>query len=441
MPTTTTQSVVSVSLITCCECGKTRKASPTANGLLRVTGGWKRDGKTAGSPVYCPACWADRASLRALTLPIAGVVSCDDAPATWAQFREALRAEWAQTTALCNWALTQFYCRDVRREPGVEKMPAMPRVYLYPEARERFPGLPPTALASILQAVEKKYRATRYDLIWTASVALPTYKYPTPCVAHCDTWSLDRDGAGRPVVSVRLGAHRWKLALRRGPRYARQLAGLTRIVKQGELAIYRKRAGESKGGDGGSVTDREGGQRVTYDVMCKLVVHLRRDRPGGEPQPRTGTLKVHTAADALLVAINAEDERIWTWHAAQIPRWVAEHRKRLDQWSDDSKAEQRPVPDFAARRDAMVAKQRRRLDAAVKEAARNLANYAKRRGVLRVELDNSVRTFCASFPWYALRDRLAVVLDEYRIEFASTGHADDAADADDASGATVLGSP
>ena len=68
---------------------------------------------------------------------------------------------WAQTTAASNWIMTELYARDVR--PGSEeKMPPMARVYLYPEARARFPGLPSVTVASLENGVQRKYRAVRY---------------------------------------------------------------------------------------------------------------------------------------------------------------------------------------------------------------------------------------------------------------------------------------
>ena len=55
-------------------------------------------------------------------------------------------------------------------------------------------------------------------------------------------------------------------------------------------------------------------------------------------------LRVHTSADSLLVAVNARDEQLWTYHADHLRRWSAEHRAQLQRWADDSKYEQRPVP-------------------------------------------------------------------------------------------------
>ena len=41
----------------------------------------------------------------------------------------------------------------------------MKYTYLYPEARERFPGLPSAAVTSIIHSVERRYRAARFKLL------------------------------------------------------------------------------------------------------------------------------------------------------------------------------------------------------------------------------------------------------------------------------------
>lgn len=404
--------------IACVVCGTSRATSHTAHGL-RVPKGWKRH-----RDVYCGTCWGDRYVLRAITIPIAAPVG----DLTWQQLREILREQWGAATALANWANTQLYVRDMTetvapaRAEGKAKMPPMARCYLYPEARALYPALPSQSVAALLQSVERKYRETRYEVCWTGERALASHRYPYPWPAHNQSWSIEYDSDQRPMLSVRLGDQRVRLYLRGGNRFRRQLAAVRKIAEgqavQGELAIYRRRAGNSgRNGD----TDRENGQRVQYDVVAKLVAWM--PRPTRSDRGREVTLHVRTAADALLVAVNDADELIWTWHFDHVRRWHAEHAKRLHAWSDDTKAEQRPVASFAARREAMVAKHHRRMDTAIKEAARQVANLAKRRRVCEVIYDDSDRRFSASFPWAALKERLQLVLDEYKIDFRERGSA------------------
>jgi hypothetical protein len=66
----------------------------------------------------------------------------------WADFRDALHNAWAQATAAANWMMTELYPHDIRRHEQ-ESLPRMARVYLYPEARRRFPELASQTVVSL----------------------------------------------------------------------------------------------------------------------------------------------------------------------------------------------------------------------------------------------------------------------------------------------------
>jgi hypothetical protein len=96
--------------------------------------------------------------------------------------------------------MKERYARDVRRVPaGEEKMPPRTRVHLYPEARERFPAPPPQSVASLEQAVQRRYRAARYNVIWRCSAALPTMRYPQPYPVHVQSWDFRLHDGNRPM--------------------------------------------------------------------------------------------------------------------------------------------------------------------------------------------------------------------------------------------------
>src|SRR5450755_2874047 len=176
----------------------------------------------------------------------------------------------------------------------------------------------PTVTANQWDTREDYYRATTRtgdDLDRQSS--LPVYRYPAPFAVPNQGWPLTLENE-RPVVSVRLGERRVGLRLKGSPRFHRQLGALRAIESgtavQGELDLYQR-------GD---------------DVLCKMVAWLPRD-PG--PKERVGTLFVRTTADAMIVALDRKGEKLWNYHGEQIPRWSAEHRKQLQRWADDSKAE------------------------------------------------------------------------------------------------------
>src|SRR5690606_29256851 len=103
-------------MMQCTKCGAQPKSPPkeTKAGNLRLPRGWKRDGEN----ILCTACVDATYRLCAVTLPVAGPVSCD-----WPTLREMLNSAWSETTRLANWLMGEFYARDVRRQPGMEKLP------------------------------------------------------------------------------------------------------------------------------------------------------------------------------------------------------------------------------------------------------------------------------------------------------------------------------
>src|SRR5579864_8435978 len=142
--------------------------APRSKPEKRLPRGWKRLGET----VYCDGCWRKRYLLRAVIIPVAGPVD-----GSWDQLREGLRKMWRMTTQASNWMVTELFTHDAKRAPGDAKMPPMARQYLYPEARKRFPDLPSQSIAALEQAVQSKYRAFRYQTIWTCERSLPTFRY------------------------------------------------------------------------------------------------------------------------------------------------------------------------------------------------------------------------------------------------------------------------
>ena len=384
-----------------CMCGKQKESG------ARLPKGWKRSGDT----VRCSECWRRMMVLRGISMPVVEVMD-----GTWEEFRTAMRRMWAATTQCTNWMMTQLYARDVRRN-GEARLAPMAKVYLYPEARERFPQLPSRSIAALEQMVQAKYKAKRYQLIWTCAASLPTYRYPTPFSTPNQAWSVQIENQ-RPVVKVRIEDRRWSLRLRSGPRYRHQLKAVQGIAvgsaEQGSLDLYEQKI------DGNSA------------VMCKMVAWLPRIDLQSK---REGILLVRSGADSLLIALNETGHVLWTYHADQLRRWSAEHRERLQRWADDSKFEHRKIPSFSERREAASRKYRNRFNSAIREIAGGLADYAARRKFAVIRYDDHDTSFCPGFPWAALRERIKVKLDELGIKFESESDVEEHAEAPIGSGA------
>jgi hypothetical protein len=376
----------------CAKCA--REHQPTGKRLPRGWKHWRDD-------FYCGDCWGCLFVLRAISLPIAEPLDSD-----WKGLRTKLRLMWRQTTQASNWIMTELWARDVRRRPGDEKMPAMPATYLYPEMRVRFPDLPPQTVASLEQAVTRKYRAKRYEVVWTCAASLPTYRYPVPFPVHNQSWSISEENE-RPVVTARIGDSKVRFRLHGGYRFKRQTAAVGKLISgaaiRGELALM------------------EAGK----DIVCKMMAYLPREERTGE---RTGVLSVRSMPDSLLIALNSKQERLWTYNADHLVRWQREHKHTLQRLAQDQKFEQRPMPTFAQLRDTLVERQRDRMLTAVQQIAASLVAYAMRRRFATIRYDDTDHSFCEQFPWFMLRDRIATVCDEVGIGFEHKRASGDAGD-------------
>lgn len=394
--------------ITCTRCGLTIEAKPTKKGVARLPRGWKEHNGR-----WCPNCWRAAWMLRAITFRVAGPVD-----GTWADLRETLRDCWRNATTVSNWAVRELSRADVVRTPDLEKLPPMPRVYLYPGAREIAPDMDPQSVTAVLQAVERKYRERRYDVIWQRKASGPSYRYPAPYPVHNQGWRAELGPDNEALISVRLGGRRWTLRLAGGPGFARQRRAFLRLVAgeavHGELALYPVAA---SGGDHRPGMD----DRRQSRLVAKLVMWL----PKEEREGRGGVLYVRTTGDSLLV-YHTEGGEPRHLHADQARRWAAEHRRRLQRLSDDTKAEKRKsrrqLRGLQDRREAWARKHRHRMDSLTHEASAAIAGFARRQGVGRVVYDDTDKSYVPEgFPWAELRQKLQYKLAGEGITFEIAG--------------------
>ena len=326
---------------------------------------------------------------------------------------KALSDAWADSTACANWLSGEYYSQDVRRAAGDEKMPAMPDVYLYPEAAKRFPGMSSNAVAGMCQVVGRKYRAKRYDIVWTSSATNSNHRYPYPAAFPGQAWAPSYAPAGKdggdlvPVVSVPLRrGQRFLLQLRGGADFARQLRDFKLLATgeavRGEVVLYRQRVGGNEKRNG--VSDRDsGGQKAVYRVMCKMVGWF----PRTVRTDKSGILRVKTDADAMLLAINEKDEKLWWLNADHLRRWQLEHKRRLHRWAEDSKLEARPDVAFQSLRERVCNKHHNRVDSFIKMAVAQVCGVAERRKFQELHYDDSERRYLPEFAWAALETRMA----------------------------------
>ncbi|MGH9160179.1 MAG: hypothetical protein ACRD2X_09365, partial [Vicinamibacteraceae bacterium] len=346
--------------------------------------------------LWCPACKRRRFVLRAVTMPVSG-----PSGATWAELRTALHASFAETTGCANWLMSELYARDRQRRPEDERPPKMPPIYVYPEARVRFPALASQTLASLERQAQARYRAVRLDLVWRHAVSLPTYRYPTPLPLPSRMWQLvllDQ----RWHLSARIGDRRWSLRLRQGPGMWRQIRLLQEVaagaLEAGEATLYEI---PSHRGDHRSDGTRE------RRLMVKLVVWL----PAPEAAGARETLIVRTAPDAFLTAHLVGQGHVWRLNADHIRRWIAEtarRQQRLDvDRAHDCQHRGSRCSTLVDEERRLSAQLRRRLHAWTHQATAQLVGWAQRQRVATIAWDDTDRGFLPSYPWHQLVTTLA----------------------------------
>jgi hypothetical protein len=402
----------------CAATGKEVKVKPTPSGAPRPPRGWKRHGEQ----YYSPQGWQSLYLLRAITIPIVG----PHGETNWPELREAMHAAWSQATSLSNWAISELSRRDVRRLPEMEKLPALDakRAYLYPEARELFPGIPTNTVVSILNAVGGKYRKLRYDLIWRAAISLPSFRYPTPFPIHNQAWKAawSEDERHAPLITANIGGRKLVLQLRGGVEFRRQLSAFGKIVSgeavAGELAFYGRRVSESAHRNGLPVNGSQGEQRMQTRIMAKMVAWLpRADAPKREKQK---TITLCTCPTSLLLATIEGREDPWVLNADHARRWIAQETRAMQRLREDLKAESRRSPKrevMLSRMASRSAKHNRRIDTLCHEASANLINFARRQRATHIIYDDSSKEYLPSFPWAKLLNYLTYKADEAQISF------------------------
>lgn len=373
--------------IRCATCGVEKTI------LKRIPKGWKHPNES----YFCGNCWNKEYVLRAISLEVVEPLGM-----TWDEMMVKLREMWRETTRCSNWMITQLAIQDAKPEQAAEKMPPKPATYLYPQATPLFPTLPTGSVAAIERSVTEKYRAKRKEVFRLCTASLPSFRYPQPYPIPGQSWTalMERKNAADiyevPVVSMPIGGTRIKLRLKGSPRYYRQLLGFKAILlgkaTPGEAALYKQ-------GD---------------HLMCKLVAWLPR-RAKEERSP--DLLYVRSTPDALLTAVGRDAKKAWMFHGDQVRRWVAEHRRALQHWADDSKAEARPDPALNARRAGAAVKYHNRMNTAADQAAAFVVNYARRRKFSGIVYDESDHSWCPQFVWYRLRQRIEVACDEHGLSF------------------------
>ena len=404
----------------CKHCGKKMVAGAFGN-------------KALGEDQWHGKCFKLAFIARSVSLPLAVPIGCD-----WDAANVILKAAWAHSTHLANWAVRELLKADPGRSAKNEKPSDMPKVALnlykfgftnkrYPEWRA-FAGCT-TSAAQILRAVEGKYSKVRYAVQWRREQAPCTYRYPMPWPIHNQSWKPYRGQGGERCISVVLPGGRLDFVLRGGAEFARQsrtfdgiLAG---TIQGGTLYIGRQRSGGTKRQ---THEDRNasGGKRIQFTTMARIAAWLPRVADKG----KLLTLNLDTDANAFWVGqMEGREGRPWILNADHVRRRVQQHRVFLQRFSEDTKPEKRwpkrRREQMNEHRDQRCNKHSRFIGTWCQEASAMLAKFCHRNGVGLVAYRDDCHSYfpdvgeTSGFPWYQLRLALASRLEMDGIELVT----------------------
>ncbi len=434
-------------------------------------GSWRR---FAGQ-LFCADCFKARYRLRAVTLPVMGVLEGGSVE----EFSAAILRTFRTVTSVVRWARLELLRNDVAAPPEMtpaEFHAAAPDVYLYGrynEAGQPCGALPGMTQNVLLDFARDGYFRHRTQALYTGTGSLPTQQFPAPIPVHNQGWSghvgwgayttqhrEGNAGATRRVPTVRIllpgdeGSVPWVLRLAHGKDFARQLRDFDLIarglVKTGQLDLCTQRCGNNR--RNGLVIHfrrRSNGERIPCRLMVKMVGYF----PRGEA-PGPGRMDLMTHPDSFLVAVlDGREVRPWIINADHVRgrfcalRRVAGHPSepmrdeidslrwwaaRYDSWrqrhDEDMKHEKRwPRSARQASADACrrrADKQADRVLTWLSQAVAQVVGFCRRR-IGHVEYYDHDRAFLPHFCWHVLLCRLRQQLAAAEITFTHHGNRTD----------------
>lgn len=397
----------------------------------RAPVGWHKDAK---DELICGECFGANYRSLCISIPARGrfmpgiAQGSPESQRLTQELKAGILDAWSNGTRLANWAVTECLRHEPAQTTG-QRLPAL-AVPLY----AAFGACPlhndwigmATSANAVMRSAEKRYRALRLAVQGTHSATAPTFRFPFPYPVPRQNWTV-RNEHEHLILSLPLGGQRMEIQLlnERESRVNRER--LQAIVDGtaigGELRLCGVGVGQDsrKGGMNLAMRRPGGGERKYVRVLVRISAYVPRSA-----KERQGlTMTVSTGAESLLYATVEGDTEPWTYHGDHIRRWVIGSRVMRQRWADDTKAEHRTPVRIRRRRveagNRHNEKYRRRLDSAPNEVAKNLLNYAQRRGVDTLIYDDSVRDFCPDFAYANLEDLLLQKAEAMGLTVLSSG--------------------
>ena len=324
---------------------------------------------------------------RTLCLPVAEIIS----GGTKSEFYAALRKSLDAPRVVANLSATECLRQDVATT--AEKCS---KLYTYPMASSQLPGMA-CVVASVCRAVEGMYHRDRWQVRRGLRASRSYRSYPWPLLANKSTTMLRVRDAGEWIeADLRMSDGKWwTVRLAGGSTHRDQIRGLRTAIN----------------------TTGIGDSRIWTDRKHKAIIGICVDR-----QPVTaiatksgGVMEVTSSIDHLLVCTLDREDTGFAINGDEAKAWQAESSRRQQRLRQDRKA----GVDRRRSREAMNTlsdKMTRRMKNHVHAMSAQVVSYAVRRKVATIRLDITIKSYIASYQWYALSTAIKYKCEDAGIE-------------------------
>lgn len=263
------------------------------------------------------------------------------------------------------------------------------KLYTYPALANLSSGVT-FAAATIARSVEKAYRQNRWQVKTARRSSQSFRSQPWPLLCNKSTNTLQLEACEEFITArIRLLGGWWTVRLAGGSSYRDQIRGM-------RIAIANNAVCDSK---------------LWVDRKHKAILGIACDIPAATSSERSGTMVVASSRDSLLVATFARSDVPFVINADVCKRWQSEAGRRHQRLRQDRKsgANRRKIRDEM---NAISEKQQRRMKTLCHEVTARIVEKASRMNVAEIQLDLTIKSYAASFPWFDLVEKLKYKCDD-----------------------------
>lgn len=407
-------------IIVTCECGATAKARPAKDGSAKTPMRWC---KNIDGSFMCHKCREAKYITRTIRCEVSGLA--DSETRTLKEFVGAAYDCSRACNRGANWLLQRLFAIDPATDPttwtktakGSTVLPALPEFNnCYSEMTRAFPEISPSVITQLASSVRRYYCKERFEVLVALSRSTRSYRstaLPIPIPMQAWKFIVLPDGFYGAQLAVSPGKS-WKVKLRidanRRSYVTQIMEGVAPFRGTATLKLISRemRSGERKG---------------TKIQQWTLLVSGRFPRKRQRQNHQEITLQLGNDAKCLWVGQILESDRdddFWEFPAVRLKERIVRHAMRDKRRQIDDSQMPRTISRRAQKRlkESRTAHCDTHQAFVAKEIEQQIAALVRRcvsRGVTSVDYDITDRGWTKSFPWYRLREKLAIALENEAI--------------------------